>query len=120
MLQRDLEREIIPMAKVEGMAIAPWNVLAAGKVRTDAEEEERRQTGEKGMHADMVLLRSVLTSASGRTMMDPRWERNETEKKIAKALEEVAAEVGASNIQAGSSPTPPSRASASTFSLGVH
>ncbi|KAH9891593.1 aryl-alcohol dehydrogenase [Cubamyces lactineus] len=82
-LQRDLEREIIPMAKAEGMAIAPWNVLAAGKIRTDAEEDERRKTGEKG-----------------RTMMDPRWERNETEKKVAKVLEEVAAEAGASNIQA--------------------
>ncbi|KAI0330465.1 aryl-alcohol dehydrogenase [Cubamyces sp. BRFM 1775] len=82
-LQRDLEREIIPMVKAEGMAIAPWNVLAAGKIRTDAEEEERRKTGEKG-----------------RTIMDPRWERNEREKKVAKVLEEVASQVGASNIQA--------------------
>ena len=49
-LQRDLEREIIPMVKAEGMAIAPWNVLAAGKIRTDAEEEERRKTGEKGVY----------------------------------------------------------------------
>ena len=31
-----------------GMAIAPWNVLATGKIRTDAEDEERRKTGEKG------------------------------------------------------------------------
>lgn len=31
-----------------GMAIAPWNVLAGGKIRTDAEEEERRQSGENG------------------------------------------------------------------------
>ena len=36
------------MVKSEGMAIAPWNVLAAGKIRTDAEEEERRKTGENG------------------------------------------------------------------------
>ncbi|CDO77141.1 hypothetical protein BN946_scf184657.g16 [Trametes cinnabarina] len=82
-LQRDLEREIIPMCKAEGMAIAPWNVLAAGKIRTDAEEEERRRTGEKG-----------------RTALSPNWERNDTEKKMAKVLEEIAAEVGASNIQA--------------------
>ena len=40
------------MAKAEGMAIAPWNVLAAGKIRTDAEEEERRKTGEKGMYCN--------------------------------------------------------------------
>ncbi|CDO77142.1 hypothetical protein BN946_scf184657.g17 [Trametes cinnabarina] len=83
-LQRDLEREIIPMCKAEGMAIAPWNVLAAGKIRTDAEEEQRRRTGEKG-----------------RAMLNPNWERNETEKKMAKVLEEIAAEVGAVNIQAG-------------------
>ncbi|KAI0354912.1 aryl-alcohol dehydrogenase [Trametes cingulata] len=86
-LQRDLEREIIPMCREEGMAIAPWNVLAAGKIRTDEEEERRRQTGEKG-----------------RTMFGPNWERNETEKKVAKVLEGVASEVGASNIQAGESP----------------
>ncbi|KAF8550052.1 Aldo/keto reductase [Imleria badia] len=47
-MSRDFERDIIPMARMEGMALAPWNVLAAGKLRTDAEEERRRQTGEKG------------------------------------------------------------------------
>ena len=30
------------------MALAPWNVLASGHIRTDEEEEQRRQTGEKG------------------------------------------------------------------------
>ncbi|EIW56681.1 aryl-alcohol dehydrogenase [Trametes versicolor FP-101664 SS1] len=82
-LQRDFEREIIPLARSEGMALAPWNVLAAGKIRTDEEEQRRRETGEKG-----------------RTIRDPRWERNETERKVAKVLEGVAAKVGASNIQA--------------------
>ena len=47
-MQRDFEREIIPMARAEGLALAPWNVLAAGRIRTDEEEEKRRQTGEKG------------------------------------------------------------------------
>ena len=47
-LQRDFERDIIPMARAEGLALAPWNVLAAGRIRTDEEEERRRQTGEKG------------------------------------------------------------------------
>ncbi|EIW56680.1 aryl-alcohol dehydrogenase [Trametes versicolor FP-101664 SS1] len=82
-LQRDFEREIIPMARAEGMALAPWNVLAAGKIRSDAEEQRRRETGEKG-----------------RTMLDPNWERNETERKVTTVLEQVAAQVGASNIQA--------------------
>ncbi|CAA7263314.1 unnamed protein product [Cyclocybe aegerita] len=59
-MERSFERDIIPMARSEGMALAPWNVLAAGKIRTDAEEEKRRQTGEKG-----------------RTLLDPNWERND-------------------------------------------
>ncbi|KAI9066497.1 aryl-alcohol dehydrogenase [Trametes sanguinea] len=82
-LVRDMEREIIPMCRHEGMAIAPWEVLAAGKIRTDAEEEERRRSGEKG-----------------RMILGPNWERNETEKKVCKVLEEVAAQVGAKSIQA--------------------
>ncbi|KAI0634200.1 Aldo/keto reductase [Trametes polyzona] len=82
-LQRDFEREIIPMARAEGLALAPWGVLAAGRIRTDEEEERRRQTGEKG-----------------RTISRPEWERNENEKKVCKALEEVAKQVGAKNIQA--------------------
>ena len=48
-MQRDMEREFLPMLKMEGMALAPYNVLASGKIRTDAEEERRRQTGEKGI-----------------------------------------------------------------------
>ncbi|KAI1789654.1 Aldo/keto reductase [Ganoderma leucocontextum] len=82
-VERDLERDIIPMAKAEGMAICPWNVLAAGKIRSDAEEEKRRETGEKG-----------------RQLMTPSWERDEKHKKVAKVLEAVAAEVGVTNIQA--------------------
>ncbi|KAI0324621.1 Aldo/keto reductase [Cubamyces sp. BRFM 1775] len=82
-LQRDLEREIIPMVRSEGLALAPWNVLAAGRIRTDEEEERRRQTGEKG-----------------RTISRPNWERTEDEKKVCKALEEVAKQVGAKSIQA--------------------
>lgn len=30
------------------MALAPFYVLATGKIRSDEEEERRRQTGEKG------------------------------------------------------------------------
>jgi len=66
------------------MAIAPFGVLAGGKIRTDAEEERRRRSGEKG-----------------RTAFDPNWERTPSEKKVSDALEKVAAEVGAKNIQVG-------------------
>ncbi|KDQ62241.1 hypothetical protein JAAARDRAFT_54218 [Jaapia argillacea MUCL 33604] len=82
-MARDFERDIIPMARSEGLALAPWNVLAAGKIRTDEEEEKRRQTGEKG-----------------RAIMGPDWERSEDERKVCKALEKVAKEVGAQHITA--------------------
>ncbi|KAM5545954.1 hypothetical protein V8D89_000080 [Ganoderma adspersum] len=82
-LQRDFERDILPMALSEGLALAPWNVLAAGRIRTDEEEERRRQTGE-----------------NGRTMSRPDWERTEPERKLCKALEEVQKQVGAKSIQA--------------------
>ena len=46
------------------MDLAPWNVLAGGKIRTDEEEERRRQAGEKS-----------------RTFFGRDWERNDNEKK---------------------------------------
>ncbi|OBZ76316.1 Aryl-alcohol dehydrogenase [NADP(+)] [Grifola frondosa] len=82
-LLRDFERDIIPMAKAEGLALAPWSVLAAGKIRTDEEEQLRRETGEKG-----------------RMIINNDWERTEDQRKVCKALEKVAAEVGAKSIQA--------------------
>ncbi|TBU26977.1 aryl-alcohol dehydrogenase [NADP+] [Dichomitus squalens] len=82
-MHRDLERDILPMVKAEGMALAPWNVLASGKIRTDEEERQRRETGEKG-----------------RTVLSPKWERTEDERKVVKVLEEVAAQVGAKTVQA--------------------
>ncbi|KAG1748743.1 NADP-dependent oxidoreductase domain-containing protein [Suillus lakei] len=80
---RDLERDILPMARSEGLALAPWLVLAAGKFRTDEEEERRRQTGEKG-----------------RMKQNPNWERNEKERAVSAALEKVAKEVGTKHITA--------------------
>ncbi|CAL1707562.1 unnamed protein product [Somion occarium] len=79
---RDLERDIIPMCRAHGMAIAPWDVLVHGKVRTDEEEEERRKSGMKG-----------------RTGLSADWERNEDEKKMCKVLEKIASEVGAKNLR---------------------
>ncbi|CAL1709973.1 unnamed protein product [Somion occarium] len=81
-LQRDFEREIIPIARAHGVALAPWDVLGGGKIRSDAEEQRRRETGEKGR-----------TLISG-------WERSEDERKVCQALEKVAAEVGAESISA--------------------
>ena len=67
------------------MALAPWNVLASGRFRTDAEEEKREATGEKGRTS----------------WFTPEWRRNENEKKVSQALEKVAGEVGAKHITSG-------------------
>ncbi|TEB31814.1 Aldo/keto reductase [Coprinellus micaceus] len=83
-LERSFERDIIPMARDEGIALAPWAVLAGGKIRSDAEEERRRQSGEKG--------RAHYGGA--------QWERTEDQIKVCRALEKVAAEVGAKSIGA--------------------
>ena len=69
------------------MSLAPWNVLAGGKIRTDAEEQRRRETGEKG--------RQIESTA---------WERTPDQRRLCAALEKVAAEVGAKSITAGMSP----------------
>jgi aryl-alcohol dehydrogenase-like predicted oxidoreductase len=105
-MERSFEREIIPMARSEGnnhlvnkaddcltlkiiilgMALAPWNVLAGGKIRTDEEEERRRQTGEKGRTLALVPT---------------DWERNEKERMVCKALEKIAVEIGTKHITSG-------------------
>ncbi|PPR03573.1 hypothetical protein CVT24_007612 [Panaeolus cyanescens] len=80
-MRRDFEREIIPMARANGMALAPFKVLAGGKIRSDAEEEHRIQSGE-----------------IGRTAYGGDWRRTDQEKAVCAALEKVAAEVGAKHI----------------------
>lgn len=67
------------------MALAPWNVLAGGRFRTDEEEEKRETTGEKGRSA----------------WLHPEWRRNENERKVSQALQKVAGEVGAKHITSG-------------------
>jgi aryl-alcohol dehydrogenase-like predicted oxidoreductase len=83
-LERSFERDIIPMARAEGLALAPWDVLGGGKIRSDAEEARRRETGEKG-----------------RSIFGPNWERTEEERKVCLVLEEVAKEVGVESITSG-------------------
>src|SRR6266516_6126564 len=41
---RDFERDIIPMCKAEGMAIAPWGSLGGGYFKTDSERREKNET----------------------------------------------------------------------------
>ncbi|KAL5512625.1 hypothetical protein ACEPAG_3278 [Sanghuangporus baumii] len=82
-MDRSFEREIIPMARTLGLALAPWNVLAGGRLRTDAEEQKRLASGE-----------------TGRTTFRPDWLRTEDEKKMSAALEKIAKEVGTEHITA--------------------
>ncbi|CAD0087612.1 unnamed protein product [Aureobasidium vineae] len=71
---RDFEREIIPMARHFGMALAPWDVLGGGKFQSKAAIEERKKKNEG--------LRSMMGSS----------DQNEDEVKMSAALEEVANE----------------------------
>ncbi|KAJ7065230.1 NADP-dependent oxidoreductase domain-containing protein [Mycena amicta] len=82
LLDRSFEREIIPMARANGLALAPFGVLAHGNIRTDEEDARRKETGELG-----------------RSLFKP-WERNEAQRKVSQVLEEVAKEVGAKSIHA--------------------
>ncbi|KAI3608400.1 putative aryl-alcohol dehydrogenase [Moniliophthora roreri] len=79
-MQRSFERDIIPMARDFGMALAPWGVLAGGKLRTDAEEQARLQSGEEGR----------------KTWGD--WKRNDAQVKVSRALGKVAGEVAIAYI----------------------
>ncbi|CAD0100790.1 unnamed protein product [Aureobasidium mustum] len=71
---RDFEREIIPMARHFGMALAPWDVLGGGRFQTKAAIEERKKKNEG--------IRSLMGGP----------EQSEDEAKMSAALEEVANE----------------------------
>ncbi|KAK2594246.1 hypothetical protein QQS21_008025 [Conoideocrella luteorostrata] len=56
---RDLERDIIPMCKAEGMAITPWGSLGGGSFKS--ERARRLNDGRKGepSHADISVSRAL-------------------------------------------------------------
>ncbi|OBT39485.1 hypothetical protein VE00_10119 [Pseudogymnoascus sp. WSF 3629] len=80
---RDFERDIIPMARQFGMALAPWDVLGGGKLKTKAELEKRKNAGEN--------LRSFAGRAPHQT---------EDEAKMSEALAKVASEHGIESVTA--------------------
>nr|POE51669.1 putative aryl-alcohol dehydrogenase aad14 [Quercus suber] len=47
-LSRDLEREILPMARYFGMAVAPWNVLGGGKFLSPEQAAQCQASDESG------------------------------------------------------------------------
>jgi aryl-alcohol dehydrogenase-like predicted oxidoreductase len=79
LLDRDFEREIIPMCLNEGMALAPWGAVGAGMFQTSAQIEAREQAGE-GL----------------------RWGamQSEKEKMVSAALEKVGKAVGCDSVTA--------------------
>ncbi|OJJ82379.1 aldo/keto reductase [Aspergillus glaucus CBS 516.65] len=81
-LLRDFEREIIPMARYFGMALAPWDVLGSGKFQSKKAIEERKKKGEG--------LRTMLGSG----------EQTEEEVRMSEALAKVAEEHGIESVTA--------------------
>ncbi|EIT72900.1 voltage-gated shaker-like K+ channel [Aspergillus oryzae 100-8] len=79
---RDLEREIIPVARHFGMAIAPWEVVGSGKFQTKKAMISRGQAGE-GL----------------RTMFGPG-KQNGKEKEVSEALAKVASEHSIESVTA--------------------
>jgi len=49
---RDLEREILPMCKIEGLAVCPWSAVGGGKFKSEAELKAYEERGEKGRQHD--------------------------------------------------------------------
>lgn len=78
---RDFEREINPMARHFGMALAPWGVVGGGKFQTQKALEERKAQGEG--------LRKFFGA-----------DQSEADVRASEALSKVAAEHGIESITA--------------------
>jgi aryl-alcohol dehydrogenase-like predicted oxidoreductase len=76
-MTREFERDIIPMARHFGMALAPWDVLGAGRFMPDRVMDARRAAGE-GI----------------RTHAKPESELTDLERRMGNALDKVAREHG--------------------------
>ncbi|EDP53712.1 aryl-alcohol dehydrogenase (AAD), putative [Aspergillus fumigatus A1163] len=63
---RDFEREILPMARHFGMALAPWNILGSGKFQTREQVEERKKkdTTENQTEAEIRMSEALANVAA--------------------------------------------------------
>ncbi|PKS10085.1 hypothetical protein jhhlp_003382 [Lomentospora prolificans] len=77
LMERDFERDIIPMARHFGMALCPWGVLGGAQLQTAKQIDERKKNDEGG--------RSLFQTEEAR--------------RVSEALEKVAAEHGIDSIQ---------------------
>lgn len=80
-MRRDFERDILPMARHFGMALAPWDVLGSGHFQTAKQLEARKASGE-----------GLRSSMGG--------DQSEDERRISEALATVAAEHGIESVTA--------------------
>ncbi|MBE3048380.1 aldo/keto reductase, partial [Candidatus Bathyarchaeota archaeon] len=81
-MRRDFERDILPMARHFGMALAPWDVLGSGKFQSREEIAGREKKGEP--------LRAGFSGT----------EQTEAERRVSEALGKVAAEHGTESVTA--------------------
>lgn len=123
-MQRDLERDIIPMARAEGKqgcfavyhADHPEKIVSRPQAwpsppgafwRRARFEQTRRKSDDCSPERKVGLLpcpnEPRLTRRAGRGEILARddWKRTPEQRRVCKALEKVAAEVGASNIAVG-------------------
>ncbi|CAI4437577.1 BAF_collapsed_G0030590.mRNA.1.CDS.1 [Saccharomyces cerevisiae] len=80
LLNRDFERDIIPMARHFDMALAPWDVMGGGRFQSKKAMEERKKNGE-----------GLRTFVGGP-------EQTELEVKISEALTKIAEEHGTESL----------------------
>ncbi|CCG80668.1 Norsolorinic acid reductase [Taphrina deformans PYCC 5710] len=45
---RDMERDILPMTRADGLAVCPWGAMGQGAFKTKEQFEEMNKSGEKG------------------------------------------------------------------------
>lgn len=85
-LVRDMEREILPLCRHFGMAIAPWDALGSGKFQSKAAIAARQAQGE-------TLRTSMVPGGSAGA-------QSSEEEAISAALERVATEHGITSVTA--------------------
>ena len=81
---RDIERDIVPMCRQYGMAIAPWDVLGGGKFQSKKSLEARKKEGDG--------MRNIMGNRDN--------PQSEEEQKLSEALASVASEHGIESVTA--------------------
>lgn len=66
MLNRDFEREVIPMARHFGMALAPWGATGGGRFQSAKQMQERKEKlrGAAELTQEEVRMNEVLAEVA--------------------------------------------------------